>query len=185
MKNIHKMLLGVSLLFVAAYSQVDTTKQHYWMMTYFINGQDPVGARLAFSSDTMGLKWQYYNNQASILTPIMVTGANDSKMRDPMMEYDSVDNYFNMVWTVSWTGTTIGWDTTTNLKNWGPQQGLAGGRYHEVILLLGAGDFLGRYQGPDDDNLVLLFEQHCAVKYLLHVHSRNKVREFFHAVDSF
>ena len=110
-----------------AYGQVDTSLSQFWMMTYFINGQDNVGARLAFSSDTTGIRWQKYNNEAAILVPVTVAGANDSRMRDPMIDYDSVNRRFNMIWTVSWTGTVIGWDTSSLLKSgtWGPQVALA------------------------------------------------------------
>lgn len=95
-------------------------------MTYFIHGEDNVGARLAFSSDTTGLKWQKYNNEQSILTPVRVAGANDNRMRDPMIAYDTINRRFNMVWTVSWDSKVIGWDTSSLLKEgtWGPQVGL-------------------------------------------------------------
>ena len=129
MKRIAVVLL-TGLLCFGVYGQVDTSKQHFWMMTYFINGNDYDGARLAFSSDTTGNHWQKYNNEAAVLVPTAnVTGANDHRMRDPMIAYDSIHGKFNMVWTVSWTGTVIGWDTSSLLKSgtWGPQQGLAVG----------------------------------------------------------
>lgn len=108
------------------YGQVDTSKSKFWMMTYFINGQDNTGARLAFSSDSTGVRWQKYNNERAILRPIQVTGANDNRMRDPMIAYDSTNRRFNMIWTVSWTGKIIGWDTSSYLKEgtWGEQVGL-------------------------------------------------------------
>jgi hypothetical protein len=110
-----------------AYGQVDTSLSQFWMMTYFINREDNVGARLAFSSDVSGIKWQKYDNDNAVIVPITVTGANDSRMRDPMTAYDSINRRFNMVWTVSWTGKIIGWDTSALLKKgtWGPQVGLA------------------------------------------------------------
>ncbi len=119
-------IIFISLFSAAAYSQVDTTANHFWMMTYFQNASDAAGAYIAFSSDTTGINWQYYNNDEVFIVPITVAGANDHKMRDPMMMYDSVNNKFTLVWTVSWTGQTIGWDTSSNLAigTWGPQMGL-------------------------------------------------------------
>ena len=129
MKRIATVLLTGFLCF-SVYSQVDTSKSKFWMMTYFINGNDNVGARLAFTSDTTGAHWQKYNNEAAILPGgITVSGANDARMRDPMIAYDSINRKFNMVWTVSWTGTVIGWDTSRLLKSgtWGTQTGLGVG----------------------------------------------------------
>ncbi len=124
MRFIGKICIFLFIACAASMSQVDTTQPNYWMMTYFINGEDWSGARVAFSSDTNGLLWQEYNNQTPILVPVTVAGANDYRMRDPMIEYDSLNNKFNFVWTVSWTGVTIGWDTCSDLLTWGPQQGL-------------------------------------------------------------
>jgi hypothetical protein len=70
------------------------------------------------------MKWHKYKNDASILTPIQVTGANNSRMRDPMIAYDAAADSFHMVWTVSWTGTVIGYASSKNLKTWSPQVGL-------------------------------------------------------------
>ncbi len=61
---------------------------------------------LAFSSDSNGINWEYYNNQAVFLAPTL-TGADGTElMRDPMIEFDSTNNKFNFVWTISWVGTT-------------------------------------------------------------------------------
>jgi len=108
------------------YGQVDSSKSKFWMMTYFINGQDNTGTRLAFSSDTTGVRWQKFNNEQAILRPILVEGANDNRMRDPMIAYDSIERQFHMVWTVSWTGKVIGWSTSSLLKEgtWADQVGL-------------------------------------------------------------
>ncbi len=35
-----KMFLVAGSLFAAANAQIDTTQQHYWMMTYFISTQE-------------------------------------------------------------------------------------------------------------------------------------------------
>ena len=117
-------LLFVAGLFFTTEAQVDTTAKHFWMMTYFQNASDANGAYLAFSSDSNGINWQSYNNAQVIIVPNTVAGATDHKMRDPMMSYDSLSNKFTLVWTVSWTGTTIGLDTSSDLKKWGPQLGL-------------------------------------------------------------
>ena len=121
-----RIIALLCLLFTAVYSQVDTNANHFWMMTYFQNASDAAGAYIAFSSDSTGINWQYYNNNQVFIVPITVADANDHKMRDPMMMYDSVNNKFTLIWTVSWTGQTIGWDTSSNLAigTWGPQMGL-------------------------------------------------------------
>ena len=123
-KIVSIVLLGAATCLL--HGQVDTSKSKFWMMTYFINGQDDVGARLAFSSDSTGVHWEKYNSERAILKPIKVAGANDSRMRDPMIAYDSINRRFNMIWTVSWTGKVIGWDTSSYLKEgtWGNQVGL-------------------------------------------------------------
>ncbi|MBN1759876.1 MAG: hypothetical protein JW863_16235 [Chitinispirillaceae bacterium] len=126
MRWITAIVLAI-LLCLGVYGQVDTSKSKFWMMTYFINGQDYTGARLAFSSDSTGISWQKYNNEQSIITPVAIgTAPDNSRMRDPMIAYDSINRRFNMIWTVAWTGTWIGWDTSSLLKSgtWGPQVGL-------------------------------------------------------------
>ena len=125
MKAIASIVL-ISAMASLLYGQVDTSKSKFWMMTYFVNGQDMTGARLAFSSDSTGVRWQKYNNAQAILKPVKVDGANDTRMRDPMIAYDSINKKFNMVWTVSWTGKVIGWSSSSLLKEgtWEKQEGL-------------------------------------------------------------
>lgn len=124
MKNIEAVFLTGFLCF-SVYSQVDTSKSKFWMMTYFRNDiNDAAGPNLAFSSDTTGIKWQKYNNEAVLFTPATVTGAADHKCRDPMIAYDAVGDSFHMVWTVAWTGTVIGYASSKNLKTWSSQYGL-------------------------------------------------------------
>lgn len=134
------MVRMLSLLFLilfcfAVFSQVDTSKSKFWMMTYFVNGggadQDYGGPRLAFSSDTTGVRWIPYGGTNPVSTPtlfkpVRLSGADGSRCRDPMIAYDSLNKVFNMVWTTEWTGKVIGWDTSSLLKRgtWGPQVGL-------------------------------------------------------------
>ena len=133
MKRI-KSIFFLLVAFSSLYSQVDTAKSKFWMMTYFVNGQDWDGPRLAFSSDTTGIRWQPYGgsnplSSTVLFKPVALPGADGSRCRDPMTAYDSVNKRFYMVWTTEWTGKVIGWDTSSLLKpgTWGSQVGLAVG----------------------------------------------------------
>jgi hypothetical protein len=116
------------------YGQVDTSQSKFWMMTYFVNGQDYDGPRLAFSSDSTGIQWQPYGganplSSTVLFKPVALPGADGNRCRDPMTAYDSVNKRFNMIWTTEWTGKVIGWDTSSLLKpnTWGPQVALSVG----------------------------------------------------------
>jgi hypothetical protein len=133
MIRITAILLTV-LALSTVYGQLDTAKSQFWMMTYFVNGQDYDGPRLAFSSDSTGIKWQPYGgsnplSSTVLFKPATLPGANGNRCRDPMIAYDSINRLFNIVWTTEWTGKVIGWDTSSLLKpnTWGPQTGLSVG----------------------------------------------------------
>ncbi len=88
-----------------------------YLFSYFgRNGED--GLHLATSED--GLKWTALRDGASFLTP----GAGESKlMRDPCL-LRGPDGVFRMVWTTSWSGVTIGYASSPDLKNWSEQKAL-------------------------------------------------------------
>ena len=88
-----------------------------FLFSYFIgNGED--GLHLATSED--GLKWTALRGGASFLQPMV---GENKLMRDPCL-LRGPDGIFRMVWTTSWTGGTIGYASSTDLKTWSKQQAL-------------------------------------------------------------
>lgn len=114
-----KALIITGLLTMTAFGQVDTNQSKFWMMSYFVGQAD--GLHLAFSSDTTGLNWQIYDNDQVVLRPT-VSGATETLMRDPMIVFDTTTQSFHLMWTVSWTGTIIGYANSKTLKAWGTQK---------------------------------------------------------------
>lgn len=87
------------------------------LFSYFIrNGED--GLHLATSED--GLKWTALRGGASLLTPVV---GENKLMRDPCL-LRGPDGVFRLVWTTSWTGGTIGYASSTDLKNWSEQKAI-------------------------------------------------------------
>ena len=87
------------------------------LFSYFTgNGED--GLHLATSED--GLKWTALRDGASFLKPVV---GENKLMRDPCLMLGP-DNVFRMVWTTSWTGGTIGYASSTDLKAWSEQRAL-------------------------------------------------------------
>ena len=88
-----------------------------YLFSYFVgNGED--GLHLAASED--GLKWTALLGGASFLTPVV---GENKLMRDPCLLLGP-DGVFRLVWTTSWTGTTIGYASSTDLAHWSGQQAL-------------------------------------------------------------
>lgn len=86
-----------------------------YMFSYFKgNGED--GLHLAWSKD--GYQWQALKNDASFLKPEL---SKDKLMRDPCI-IKGGDGLFHLVWTVSWNDRGIGYASSPDLVNWGPQQ---------------------------------------------------------------
>ncbi|MDI1319127.1 MAG: glycoside hydrolase family 43 protein [bacterium] len=89
-----------------------------YLFSYFVrNGED--GLHLAVSED--GLKWVALHEGKSFLTPVV---GENKLMRDPCL-LCGPDGVYRMVWTTSWTGGTIGYASSTDLKTWSEQKALA------------------------------------------------------------
>ncbi|MDX2245335.1 MAG: glycosyl hydrolase [Bacteroidia bacterium] len=88
-----------------------------YIFSYFTgNGED--GLHLALSRD--GVKWEALNHGNSVLKPLV----GESKlMRDPCITRGPDGNY-HMVWTTSWSGTTIGYAHSTDLIHWSEQKAI-------------------------------------------------------------
>ena len=84
---------------------------------YADNGR--AGLRLAISADG----WHYcpVRDGAPMLVP---TVGENKLMRDPSIVRDPRTGLFHLVWTTSWTGTTIGYASSPDLVRWSPQQAL-------------------------------------------------------------
>jgi hypothetical protein len=111
-------IAGVTAASLAA-QVVDTNSQHFYLCTYFINGQDQVGARLALSSD--GINWELFNKQNPVIVPYV---GMEGLMRDPMIFYDSTTQTFHMVWTSGWNEQNIGYANSKDLITWSTEQAL-------------------------------------------------------------
>jgi beta-xylosidase len=108
--------LGVMLLaFVSCgWSAAEKSEDEVFLFSYFVgNGED--GLHLATSED--GLNWTALREGASLLTPVV---GENKLMRDPCI-LRGPDGLYHMVWTTSWTGTTIGYANSRDLKNWSDQ----------------------------------------------------------------
>jgi hypothetical protein len=112
-----KTLFIAAAAAMSAGAQVDTNSQHFYLCTYFINGQDQVGARLAVSSDCVN--WVLYNNQNPVIEPYV---GIEGLMRDPMIFFDSTTETFHMVWTSGWNEQNIGYASSKDLTTWSIQE---------------------------------------------------------------
>ena len=115
MRQVKNSLIWALGAYVLSYCQVDTNSDRFYLMTYFLNSSQDAGGRLALSSD--GLKWQKYNNEASVITPTV----GSSLMRDPMIYFDKATALFHMVWTTGWSDKVIGYASSSDLKTWSKQ----------------------------------------------------------------
>jgi hypothetical protein len=91
--------------------------QHAYLFSYFINnGED--GLHLGWSRD--GLRWEALRQGRSFLKPVV----GESKlMRDPCL-IQGPDGTFHMVWTTSWSGSTIGYASSRDLMEWSAQKAI-------------------------------------------------------------
>ncbi|KJD34759.1 beta-galactosidase [Tamlana nanhaiensis] len=86
-----------------------------YMFSYFKgNGED--GLHFAYSFD--GYKFTTLKNDQSFLTPMV---GKDKLMRDPCI-IKGGDDYYHMVWTVSWTDKGIGYAKSKDLIHWSEQK---------------------------------------------------------------
>jgi beta-xylosidase len=117
MKSLLAARLGLLLAVLVTRTAAAAPDGEVFLFSYFIrNGED--GLHLATSED--GLKWTALRGGASFLTPVV--GGN-KLMRDPCL-LRGPDGVFRMVWTTSWTGGTIGYASSTDLKTWSKQKAL-------------------------------------------------------------
>ncbi|WP_438479970.1 glycoside hydrolase family 43 protein [Oleiharenicola lentus] len=102
---------------VCGFAMAKPAGDEVFLFSYFIrNGED--GLHLATSED--GLKWTALRDGASFLTPVV---GENKLMRDPCI-LRGPDGVYRMVWTTSWTGTTIGYASSKDLKTWSEQKAL-------------------------------------------------------------
>ena len=88
-----------------------------YVFSYFVgNGED--GLHLAWSRD--GYQWAALNGGRSFLTPRV---GESRLMRDPCL-LRAPDGTFQMVWTTSWGGRTIGYACSPDLVHWSEQQAI-------------------------------------------------------------
>jgi len=86
-----------------------------YLFSYF-KGSGEDGLHLAYSFD--GLNWITLNNDNTFLIPQV---GEDKLMRDPCI-IQGPDDYFHMVWTVSWKEKGIGYASLKDLINWSEQK---------------------------------------------------------------
>jgi uncharacterized protein (DUF779 family) len=92
----------------------ETCVETCYLFSYFTgNGED--GLHLAWSAD--GYAFDALNNGLSYLVPEV---GESQLMRDPCI-LRGPDGVFRMVWTTSWSGKTIGYASSTDLKSWSAQ----------------------------------------------------------------
>jgi hypothetical protein len=109
--ELHKSLVVIAALLSAAPA---LAQQHYLFSYFTGNGED--GLHLAHSTD--GYKWSALNGGRSLLAP---TAGGDKLMRDPSIACGP-DGVYHMVWTVSWGERGIGYSSSRDLVEWGPQR---------------------------------------------------------------
>lgn len=86
--------------------------------TYFANADNGrAGMRLAISDD--GFTYRPVRSGAPMLVPQV---GENRLMRDPCVVHDPRTGLYHMVWTTSWTGTTIGHASSRDLVTWSTQQ---------------------------------------------------------------
>ncbi|HYC70380.1 MAG TPA: glycoside hydrolase family 43 protein [Opitutaceae bacterium] len=89
-----------------------------YLFAYFYHDREGEGFRLAWSAD--GLRFETLHGGKSWLKP---TAGENKLMRDPCL-YRGPDGAYHLVWTTGWTGRTIGYASSRDLKNWSDQKTL-------------------------------------------------------------
>jgi hypothetical protein len=88
-----------------------------YLFSYFLrNGED--GLHLAWSRD--GYRWETLKGGRSFLEPRV---GESRLMRDPCL-MRGPDGTFQMVWTTSWTGRSIGYASSKDLLHWSEEKAL-------------------------------------------------------------
>jgi Glycosyl hydrolases family 43 len=89
-----------------------------YLFAYFYHDREGEGFRLAWSAD--GREFKMLNEGKSYLKP---TAGENKLMRDPHL-YRSPDGTFHLVWTTGWTGKTIGYASSKDLRSWSEQKAI-------------------------------------------------------------
>lgn len=89
-----------------------------YIFTYFDNNKEGAGLCIAYSTD--GYTWTAVNGGQPVMRP---TVGKDKLLRDPSICL-SPDGTFRLVWTVGWSGQSIGYATSRDLIHWSKQQEL-------------------------------------------------------------
>ncbi len=102
------LLMSVPASFAASSS--GTSSNVFLMATFRRGGED--GLHLQWSPD--GYRWNELLDDRSFLKPTVGEG---KIMRDPCLFRDP-NGTFHLVWTTSWTGRTIGYASSEDLRSW-------------------------------------------------------------------
>lgn len=89
-----------------------------YIFTYFDTKKEEAGLCIAYSYD--GYIWTAINDNKPVMRPIV---GKDKLLRDPSICL-APDGTFHLVWTVGWSGKSIGYATSCDLINWSQQQEL-------------------------------------------------------------
>jgi hypothetical protein len=107
--------LALLLALVAPLRAADLPETCY-LFANFYHDREGEGFRLAWSAD--GRDFQMLNEGRSYLKP---TAGENKLMRDPHL-YRAPDGTFHLVWTTGWTGKTIGYASSPDLRHWSEQK---------------------------------------------------------------
>lgn len=109
--------LALLLALAAPLRSADLPETCY-LFAYFYHAQEGEGFRLAWSAD--GRDFKMLNDGKSYLKP---TAGENKLMRDPHL-YRSPDGTYHLVWTTGWTGKTIGYASSKDLRHWSEQKAI-------------------------------------------------------------
>jgi len=106
------ILLAAALLFACQ------PEEQAYVFTYFDNTHQGAGLLMAVSED--GYHWTAVNGNRPVLVPQV---GRDRLMRDPSI-CQGPDGTYHLVWTVGWTGQSIGYASSRDLVHWSGQREL-------------------------------------------------------------
>ena len=107
------MLRNLFFLLLTSILCTSCSRDYYLFSFFRDNGED--GLHLAYSED--GYQWEALHRNKSFLTPKV---GNDKLMRDPCI-IKGPDEFYHMVWTVSWNEKGIGYAFSEDLLSWSEQ----------------------------------------------------------------
>lgn len=108
------LLTLIFFVHISSFMAQDTA----YIFTYFDTKKEDAGLCIAYSYD--GFTWTTVNEGKPVMKP---TVGKDKLLRDPSICL-APDGTFHLVWTVSWSGQSIGYATSCDLINWSQQQEL-------------------------------------------------------------